>query len=810
MDKQSERGIFIMAIKFANGTGLESVIGSATMAATNVTMSVAGITNAGATAPNTTNQATGVVIYQNSLPNSVTVYTVELIQGGITRATATMNGTDLQVGYNYVRFPTPHTFLTTAANAYTVKISGTLASGTLAVGVTGFWFQITYDDITSPASGDDIIMCGWQDGGLTPKTWTITGTSTVFGSGAVKGLGASVTRTMQGGLMIGNGGTVKMDNTANCTVEIRGSIFVTRNGFFDKRAHTSDINIVSKLIIDCDTANGNYGFHLPGNFNGNVLTDGMEVSHRTQYASGVGTAADPIVTSTAHNLRVNDEIIIPGLTYDGNQLRYVISIPNSTQLVVSTTIGGAESAVTNTPAAGCWIGNLTRNSIIAAKNNSFGYYLYNNGNSLVASSFSYTRWEYASCASGPNLQFIPSNEQVITNIDGMVGYYNSAAGRTSWSVGGTAEMEINDCILLETLGSNYVGQSGLALAGCSNKTVNRLMHYAAPGSTLNCAGLSITGSSTNNITNDSHFYGATANNGSFAYAIGIIVSHSNTFNDCTINNSRVRGVYTTDGFSNEFNNCDFGTIGSNNTDIFVASSSLAQMVFNSCNFGSTTLISNYQNALEGTRVGFHRYQDTDRRHRSYQTNVEIFSTGSGLTDTLADTTFDADSLAMKNTPLSATNYGRFNFFMPQRAGTIVLFTGKLYKTSDFNGNCVVDLYLDGSSTPDASYTLTGSHSTWIPFVLSADYSSGAVDRNARIQIRTRGTVGSVYLDTLFNSAKLTNPIGSLDLWQDGVPNEYLVSTIASAGEIAEAVENSATIQEILSNTDATEGKVGQL
>lgn len=81
-----------------------------------------------------------------------------------------------------------------------------------------------------------------------------------------------------------------------------------------------------------------------------------------------------------------------------------------------------------------------------------------------------------------------------------------------WSLTGTVTQNIDDCILLDTLGSNYAGQSGLSLSGASNKTLNRFMTYAAPSSTQCCAGLSLTSSSTNNTINDSHFYGATANN----------------------------------------------------------------------------------------------------------------------------------------------------------------------------------------------------------------------------------------------------------------------------------------------------------
>jgi hypothetical protein len=142
---------------------------------------------------------------------------------------------------------------------------------------------------------------------------------------------------------------------------------------------------------------------------------------------------------------------------------------------------------------------------------------------------------------------------------------------------------------------------------------------------------------------------------------------------------------------------------------------------------------------------------------------------------------------MKNTPKLASSPISYEFFIPQRAGNTIIFNGKLRKTAAFNGSAIINLYLDGSTVADSTYTLSGPSDTWIPFVLSADYTSGTVDRNARIELLVSGTAGSVYLDTLYNAAKTTNPIGSLDLWQDGSPNAYIVSTVASASEIAAAV-----------------------
>lgn len=817
-----------MALLFHNGTTGEATLGSTAMhASSSVSVTTGGVTSAGVTAPNLVNAATGILIYCSAKPSSGN-FTVELMESGVSKKSVTMLNADMQLGYNYVRFSSAYTFATLTASAYTVKVTNTAAnSGSLVQATSGLWFEITYNSTSSPATGDDIIMTGWHDSGLTAKQWNITGTSTVIGNGTIKNLSSLAVRTMQAALMIGNGGTVKMDTAADCTLEVKGPIFITRNGTFDKRANASDIEIVSKLIIDSDVANGDYGIHLPRSSTaGRVLMDGMTVNHRAQYASGTGTAANPIVTSSPHGLKVNDELIIPGLTYNGNQSRYVISIPSSTQLVVSSTLGGSENAITNTPAAGVWIGNLTRNSIVASKTNTRGYYLYNNNLINDASTFNYVRWEYASCTSGNNLQFIAANSTVEHQINGMVGYNNSISGRMSWSISGTQTQNIDDCILYETLGSNYEGQSGMALQSASNKTVNRFMHYAAPGSTANCGGLSIFSSSTNNTVNDSHFYGSSANNGSLGYAIGIITSHGNTFNDCTVNNSRVRAIYSTDGFDNTFNNCNFGTVGTNVVDIFVASSSLATMLFNNCSFGSATRLSNVENCLLGTDIAFQDRDGNTSKHGWETPYAQFDSSGSGLTDT---TTRTAGSLALAIKPRNATTGGQMTFKVPANPTSNVQVYGYIYRNATFSsGDIVCELFLPGTlltDTPDSTVTLSTTTLTWHLWKLNA-YYSGSVARYATVRITAKTATAGAYafLDDIYDAAT-NNKVAGMDLWDVGhispimlaldlsaLPEQTRVAMLSDTdtynpGEKGYNIDLLPTIE---ANTDVTQAKVDQL
>jgi hypothetical protein len=757
-------------------TGITSINNSTAVQTTNT-----GVTSTAFTAPSLLYNATGVLFCNHSNPTSGN-WLVELLESGVVKASGTVNFADMKPGFQYVRFTTPYTFATLAAGAYAVKVTNTVINnGNWAAANTGFWYEVTYSDTLTPAVGDDVWVGGFHNSGLTTKTLTFSGTSTSFGSGTDKAVTTTTNRTMGAGLTVFDGGEATFDTSADTTVQIRGSVFVTQGGHYNQVASASDIEQVSKLVFDCETANNNYGVICAnGSHGGRVTFQGKQTTVSIQYASGVGTAANPIVTSSAHGLAVNDELIIPGLTYGGNQRRYVISIPSSTQLVVSSTLGGAESAITNTPTAGVWIGNLTRNCVVTALNTSRGYYMWISNTSPQQSKFSFVRWEYASCSSGFALNFNSSSLSATaacqpSHMEGMVGYQNSAAGRTSWYLYNSIPVTATDNILYETLGSNYNGQSGFALQTASNKIVNGLYHYAAPGSTANCAAFSLMVSSVNNTITDLHSYGAAANNGSAAYAIGIFASSGNTFNNCTVNNSRVRGVLLETGSKNRFNNCNFGTIGSNLADIKITSSTLNTAAFEDCSFGSATLLDNYLNGLSGTDIAFQNMDGNTSKHRWYTQDGSFWSSGSGLADTTVRT---AGRLALAIKPEDATDGGVVPFKVPANPASTVLFYAYLYRNATFSsGDLIAELFLPGTlltDTPDDTVTLATTTGVWLPFSLSA-YNAGTDPRYATIRITAKTATAGAY-------AFLADPYDAdrLSLWDEGHVAPVLAASDFSA------------------------------
>lgn len=755
--------------------------------ATGTTITTTGIFTATFTAPNTSGKTTGVWFWFAT--TTVQNYIFTLQEATVdTACTVTVPSTSLVLGWNYIRFPTPYQWTATTAGRYRFKIAaGTSSGGQVASSGGLAIFMDTHDTVSTLATTDDAWVGGHIGATTTAIAVEVAGSQTI-GSGADKtsttNLGTG--RTGSAGLTIANGGRVWSDGTTANTLQCRGYITVGNGGEWDRPAHTTDFTVITKTIFDCETANGNYWLSVQ---DGGSIDNSGAISDApyAEYVSGTGTSGSHFLVDRDTDWVVGMEILVEGNAYNQIEKKFIKTVYNAREFQLADTAGGAEAALTHTHTATSTVAMITRNQIIEQTNSTRGAFFYNSNTVRANCKFDWARWNDMSFASSTG-GFALRPQSTTTPFDGSADHMVFSGGnsnRNGFTTITTAASGTDTGIVMYLSPSTNTASGAFTIGSSTGTTVNQtfndLLFFGSTSQTL------VATSAYNNTFNNCRFIGSNSSNAASGHAVAFYNSGVNTFNNCKFNTSRQQAIYSSGAVRTIFNNCTFADIGTNVTEITPVSNTFNEIVFNNCTSGSATLVDNNENMLEGSTIGWHRLQDTDRNHRAYKRAVEIFSTGSGLSDTTADTTFDADSLAMKNTPLSATVYGTYDFALPQRAGTTINVPGRLYKTSGFNGDCIMELYLDGSSTPDATYTLSGAHSTWIPFNLSADYTSGTDDRNARLRIKVRGTVGSVYLDTLFNASRTTNPIGSLDLWQDGTPNEYLVSTVASASEIAGAV-----------------------
>lgn len=783
----------------------------------NVNVTTSFVAGASFTAPNTSNYITGVVFFLSSKPSLGNIQ-IEVRESGVSKVSGIALNADLQVGYNYIRFATPYQFATTAANAYVPYLKNTsYMTGVCGKDnvVAGPWQAITYDATGAIGSTDDLLVCGFHDSGLTPQTLTISGTSNSWGSGLNKNPASNANRFFQSATTIGNGGGLKFDDTADCKLTQYGNVMVYAGGVYDQRPGAST---VSTLEFTND-ADGDFALMTPsGLYGGQVYTTGKTVAVAATYTGGVGTAADPATFDAAHGFSVDDELVVGwGADYAKNEVRFVISVPNPDEVVWSTTAGGSEAALTHTHATGYPVANLTRNSVIKATDTSKGYSVYNSSTNGTVADFRYTRFEYPNCLSGRGLQL--SSTYAETEVDGMVLYNNSSSGRSSISCGGSIPEAWQDIVLFNTKGSNFSAQSGLVLAGASRKTLRRIYHYAEPGSTNCCAGVSINGSSTGNAVDGFYSSGANANNSAAGYALGVYGS-GNTLNDVVIDGARRQAVILDAGQLNEFTNSEFGLVATNTVDVAVTTGVLCKANFIDCSFGSATLLSNYLNMLAGSDIGFQNMDGNQGKHRWFTNTGSFWSAGAGLADTTVRT---PGSLALAIKPES-TDGNALLMKVPANPTSQVVFYAYLYRNATFSsGDIDVELFLPGTlltDTPDASYTLPTTTDEWLPFTVAA-YYAGTEARYATVRITAKTATAGAYcfLDDIYD-AQTGNKVAGLDLWDAGHISPIIVaadySSIPEQTRVAVWSDDATyavgskgkTLTDIETLADATQATVG--
>lgn len=809
-----------MALRMFNGTDMDSFMGVPVLStATNTNLSTSFQAAAALTAPNTTNKITGALFFLASKPSTGFI-TIEVRESGVSVVSGIADNADLKIGFNYIRFTTPFQFTTTGAGAYVPYVKCSQTNGTVGRDAGSLPFiGLTYDATGTVGATDDVMVAGFHDSGMTTQTWTLTGTTNSWGSGLSKNPSATLTRYLGMATTVCNGGTLKFDTAADCKLTQYGNVWAYVGGVFDMRPGASSVSTLS-FVNDAD---GDFALMTAyGLYAGDVLTTGTTVSVAATYSSGAGTAASPAIFTAPHGFNVDDELVIGwGGDYAKNEVRFVISTPTTSQVVWSTTVGGAEAALTHTHTGSRPVCNMTRNSIVTTTDTVKGSSVYNGNANLSGTTvdFSYTRFEYTNCLSGRGIQ--PTSLYTATPMDGMVVYKNSAAGRTSVSVTGSITETIQDIVLFNTRGSNYSAQSGIALSGASRKTLNNIYHYGEPSSTTNCAGISISNTSTSCVVDGFYSSGANAGNSAAGYALGIYGS-GHSLNNVVIDGARSQGVILDAGLGNEITNSTFGTAMTNTKDITISASVLTKANFLSCSFGSATLLSGYLTALPGTDIGFQDMDGNTSKHRWYTNTGSYWSSGTGLTETTVRT---ASSLALAIKPEDAST-GTSDFIMkvPANPASQVTFYGYIYRNGTFSsGDIIVDLFLPGTlttSTPDATYTLPTTTGSWLPFLVNA-YYSGSVARYAKIRITAKtATAGAFcFLDDIYD-AGTGNKVAGLDLWDAGHISPILVASdyssipdqtrvaVWSDDDTYAAGQKGKSLADTEANTDATQAWVG--
>ena len=782
-----------MANRIANGAGTsfntaanwdEGWTTPTVHASTSIAVTGAGVFSATQTAPNTANKATGVLVKCVARGTAGTIMATlqENSAGWVDKASATINITDLVASTDiFFKFTTPYTFASVAANYYRIKLNTTGASGTMSMaadsGAANFMQCCYMDSNAVPAAGDDIVVTSPNMGAALSMTLD---SSPTFGSGT--NTSVPTFRSVGNAIVVSNLGSLEWPTGSSRTATVKGNVMLESGGglYFGRTTGQVPVGTLAKLVFDQNGTTANYGLvKLTG---GVLHMQGASLAYNhATLASGVGTAADPAIYADAVDWSVGDYVVHApsgnGATnYDETEPRYIIAKNSATSYVLSSTSGGAETALAYTH-TGALCANLTRPTWITTTDPTKAWYMDNAEITTIGNSdFDGCRFSNWGSTTAGKLDLIFSNIS-------------------------TELFTLDDAVFDSNL-------AGFVRLGNNNdaRTFEKIIFYDY--NTTGNAGALFAASFRNKTWNDCHVIDSQSA-GFFPFA-----AESNTFNDCTAWACGRGGATANGGFapvncaSVVLNNCEshacrsygidfasmsaftanyclFGTKGYNGTsDVFCTSDGFVTAVLESCMFSSPTLIANNLNASPGSLVAFQLLNQTTNTHRWYSPGGAGYSVGSGLADT---TTLKAGHLSARLDPEDTTNGMTFQTRVLATPGESAQIFGMIQKNAAMAADEVtVDLYLPGSLTPDDTYVMPTDTSVNVFTVAAPVVTTEPFFAKVVVTAKSVAVGAQVYAGNFYNG---TDALNAFDLWYRGQPSDVMV-TQAGDPEATWAVLNS--------------------
>lgn len=761
-------------------------------ASTNLAIDGTGRFTATFTSPGATISCTGVLLYITAVGTGGTV-TVTLQEATIdTLAARTINITSLVANsWVYFRFASPHLMAVITANTYRFKVQVTSPTGTTNAatdsGGTLYCFLATDNRAAVPASTDDVWIVGHNQ--ATAITVTMDGTQTIGSGTDVTGINR---RTIGAGIVINNSGLLTWDIAASATLTCKGNVIVFSGG--ELRMGTVAVPYptayVATLSFNENGTSVRYG--LETHDNGKLTLQGRVITStslwKTTYSSGAGTAASPMIVADSVDWTVGDEIIVCAYSsnatnYQESENKFIITKNSATSYVLSDTAGGVEAAFTYTHTAGAYILNVQRNIIIKSTTTTESTYYNNNNTTAGDVNIDWARFETvgANVANKTGLH-LAGTLAIPFAIDYTVCYRSLFNGI---AIIGNNNNTITMTGLISTIATNQA----ITMVGSLNKTFVDCfaVKNTATGFNLNTGG-------GNTFTRCVAISNNLSGGGGTSSGINVVQS-KNTFNSCEAHCNRGRAVVL-QGADVIFNNFLCGTKGTNAIDVSTPNTVYIKTVFNNSTFGSATLVGLYTSMLTGSEIAFHTLNGTANNHVWYTNTGIARSSGAGLVDT---TTKTAGNLAVRLAPEDLTIGFVWEFLIALKASSAAQIVGFAQKNAAFGtAVCTVELFLPGSTTADATYTLDNSTGAWQVFVLAASYT-GLVGAFATIRITAKTATASayVYFTDFYNG---TNALTGLQAWYNGKPTPVMTDLLGDP----------ASVWAILTSTQSTAGTIGKL
>jgi hypothetical protein len=625
-----------MATKLAYKTGNwtdDTIWGTATETGTaTTTTSTAGTRYSSPfTAPSTSNFCLGGVVYPYAIINTSmgasSTYTLTLQEyngsSWVNKSTATYTDADLRDYLQYplatsthaivfMKFASPYQYTTTTAGYYRFSMArtSTTSSATFyAESGTVLWAMTVDDRNGAPTSSENAIIAGSVGSQITV---TVDGAVTCGSNTGTDGTNYAnasiITAPMSSkALTVAWLGKVNADLTQNTTLTLNGGLSVFNGEFhFGTLANPIPLNYTAKLILAPKT-NYNLGsiincYKLASDGTAPFSFVGQTKTYQTNYVSGTGTSASPLIVSNGTGWIVGDIIAFSGSIYSAREYRYIKTVNSSTSFILSSTLGGSEAALSSTHYNTDWALNLSRNSGISSGTDDKRWNMTCQCNGTDKFLMYYAMANNIGSATASNVAFnLALGARHGYTVEGC-GFHS--IGDTTTAVNGAAIYSVSTAqdnifrnnVVYVTNSITYFLSLGLKVSDPTK--VCNVYQIGGPSYGIYISGYG------NNVDNFHIRNASTSYATSYTYAGFYLAGSNNTFSNFSANGCRCAGVTIVSGANNvKLKNSTFGTVNPNQSvgDICVSSAAgdFSIATFDSCLFTSITPVIFYTTDLYG-------------------------------------------------------------------------------------------------------------------------------------------------------------------------------------------------------------------
>jgi hypothetical protein len=749
-------------------------------ASTNINITSGGVSSLGFTAPSLLDSSIGIMIYGNLSAISGTI-TVKLQLSGVDvpGATATMNLSDYKINsWNFFKWASPVIYTSVGAGVYTVRMNVTSAASTVRAAADAAGSNVAFiavDDRTSvPTVSDQLFLVSPNNSA--EVTFTVDTTTCQIGDAGATTIPSG--RELTNAIYVCNKAKLYYSRSADSKYQVKGNIVTYNGGIVDQGTESDPIDSFESILeFDQNGATVSFGFIILDG--GKWYQYGKEKILKAIYDSGVGTAADPFTVTEAMDWEVDDKIVVfaasdDATNYNQTEERYIKTIVSPTEFVLSTTVGGAEAALTFTHLQGCRVTNLTNTVKITTSASGMYWYAQSRSSTVDNVIIQYVVFEKvgSQVTSKFGFQLVSGTNQMKCNIDHIA---LDKVNGTGIGVYTTIFANIfSDIVIHDVI--NGVSGTGVihTFNSCKNQTFG-LPGYGVYISKVNRCAVGWTVNA-NVVYNDLEISGANYSGNSLTRALYFTNSARLTINGLKLNCSRypigLAGITVSTILNGEI-----GTLGENRSSlahVIPLTETYNTLLFENCSFGSNIeLYQDEELMINDSYISFFRIDQDDVYHRVALVGGEIGSAGSGLPDT---TTQQAGSNSLYFLPNGSGEDLYFDFFLPTKINQApnAIWFGR--KNSSFvTGSFKAELYLPETVSPITTFTYGSEQNEWTVMNVAATYngSTNEVSR-LRITVNTTDSGARCYVDTFYNSLVEKNPVATMDVWNAGFPVSVLI------------------------------------